>query len=170
MKNSNIRKIEDYKDFATVFKVFEDYPFFESWSATELEEEFNMQRLNGEIFGYYIGRKCVGMISILPYRKGKHPVNFKNSKKVIYLSDIAVIHEYRGRGIASELLEYVLYHTKVLGYKTIYLRTNKDISMVYQIAVKHGFTLMKGVEQDVERIRIDGIVQKDTRIFLQKTL
>ena len=170
MKNSSIRKLVNYDDFVTVFKVFEDYPFFESWSATDLEEEFNMQSTNGEIFGYYVDRKCVGLISILPYVKGKHPVNFKNGKKVAYLSDVAVLPEYRGKGIASKLFDYIIAHTKVLGFEKIYLRTNKGISMVFGIAVKHGFTVMKGVEQDVERIRVDGIIQKDTRIFLEKKL
>lgn len=168
--NGRIEKLVNYADFAPVFKVFEEFPFFESWKPGAIREEFDMFMKEGEIFGYYLEQKCVGIVTLIPHKDGKYPVAFKDSEKVMYLSDIAVLPEYRRKGIAGHLFHHVIVHSKVLGYDKIYLRTNKVNSMSYGIAVKCGFTVMEGIEQEVEMARVDGTIQKDTRIFLEKIL
>lgn len=170
MSNRDIKKLVNYDDFAKVFKVFEDFPFFESWAPEAIREEFEMFMTEGEIFGCYLEQKCIGIITIQPHKDGKYPVKFKNNEKVMYLSDVAVLPEYRKKGIAGDLFHHVIDHSKAMGYNKIYLRTNKVNSMSYGIAVKCGFTIIEGIEQDVERIRVDGTVQKDRRIFLERIL
>lgn len=165
-----IQELVDYNDFETVFKVFEGYPFFEHWTSTEIREEFDMFMSKGKIFGCHLNQKCVGIITILPHEDGKYPVEFEETEKVLYLSDVAVLPQYRRHGIAGELFQHIIVYGRFQGYTKIYLRTNKENSMSYGIAIRCGFTIMAGIEQDVEKDRMDGTVQKDTRIFLEKNL
>lgn len=168
-----IRNNVSFSDFAKVFKVYESYPFYESWSDEELKQEYDfVNKNNGMIFGYYLDNECVSMVIIYPMIPGEHPVKYPEDKKVMYLSDIATIREYRGHGCASKLFDYALEHTKVLGYDYIYLRTNYDetISMSAGIAKKCGFKRIDGIDQIVTKMRINGTVGDDRRMFMDKKL
>lgn len=168
-----IRENVTFEEFATVFKVYEGYPFYESWSEDELKEEYaSFFKHGGWVFGYYLDEKCVAILTLHPMVKGDHPVTYPEDKKVMYLSDIATISGYRGKGIATELFHFALRHTEVLGYDYIYLRTNFDEkeSMSAGIARKCGFERIWDICQEVERKRIDGIVRTDLRMFMEKKL
>lgn len=173
MAQGEIRSNVTFEEFATVFKVYEGYPFCESWSEDELKEEYAEYSHNGGwLFGYYLDGKCVAILTLHPMIKGAHPVVYPEDKKVMYLSDIATLSECRGRGIATQLFHFALRHTEVLGYDYIYLRTNFDEkeSMSAGIAKKCGFEHIWDICQEVERKRIDGNVRKDLRMFMEKKL
>lgn len=173
MAQGEIRNNVTFEEFVKVFKVYEDYPFYESWSQEELRDEYNSYfKNNGWIFGYYINEKCVAILTLYPMIKGEHPVFYSSDEKVMYLSDIATLDEYRGKGIATQLFHFALRHTMVLRYDCIYLRTNFDEkeSMSASIARKCGFKRILNVSQMVERKRIDGSIGSDLRMFMEKRL
>ncbi len=172
MKNQqNIRPSVSFEDFAKIFKVFESFPFFESWTDKEILEEYNSFQNGGIIFGYFTDEgKCVGILTMKPYEPGKHPVEYPSDAKVMYLSDVATLFEYRNMGIATSLFEYAIRHFQVLGYDYIYLRTNEKNSMSYDIAKKCGFVRLYDIIQEVERKRANGTITKDARIFMEKKL
>lgn len=167
----NIRSNVNFKDFVKVFKEFESFPFFEKWSKEDLIKEYESFQNGGIIFWYYIkGDICVAILTMKPYEQGKHPVHYSSKDKVMYLSDVATLFEYRNHGIGTNLFKHAIRHTEVLGYDYIYLRTNEKNSMSYGIAKKCGFKKIWDLIEEVERIRIDGTTAKDLRIFMEKKL
>lgn len=170
-QNGTIRNDVGLEDFAKVFKVFESFPFFEKWSAKEIEEEYESFKNGGVIFGYFAeDGACAGILTMKPYEVGKHPIVYPSSVKVMYLSDVATQFEYRRQGIGTHLFEHAIRHMGVLGYDYIYLRTNEENSMSYDIAKRCGFKQLYDIIQEVERERTNGTVEKDTRIFMEKKL
>lgn len=171
--NGEIRSNVSYEDFAKVFKVFSYAPFFEDWSPQMVSQAYHSFDVkDGNIFGYYLDDKCVGILTLRPSIHGEHPVKFPRDSKTMYLSDVATLPRYRGMGIGTQLFLHGLRHTKVLGYKYIYLRTNeKGISMSYPIAEKCGFEQIWDLCQEVDFPRTrPGIPSKDLRIFMAKEL
>lgn len=171
--NGEIRSNVNYKEFANVFMVFSGPPFFEEWQpemVLETYKSFNVK--DGSIFGYYLDNRCVGILTLRPFIPGEHPVKYPADSKTMYLSDVATLPECRGMGIGTQLFLHALRHTKVLGYDTIYLRTNeKDISMSYGIAEKCGFTQIWDLCQEVDFPRTRSYMpSKDLRIFMEKKL
>lgn len=163
-----IRNNVGFEDFAKVFKVFESFPFFEKWSQEDLINEYESFKNGGIIFGYYTeDGTCAAILTMKPYEPGKHPVEYGGEDKVMYLSDVATLFEYRKQGIGTHLFKHAIRHCKVLGYDYIYLRTNEKNSMSYGIAKKCGFKRIYSVIQEVEKKRMDGTVAKDARIFMQ---
>lgn len=59
------------------------------------------------------------------------------SGKVAYLVNMYVVPEYRGQGIAAELLERLMREARVLGCDRVALNTSKAGRPVYE---KYGFT------------------------------
>lgn len=171
LQNGTIRNCVGLEDFAKVFKVFESFPFFESWSDDEIREEYESFQHGGIIFGYYADDgECAGILTMKPYEPGKHPVKYPSDAKVMYLSDVATRFEYRNQGIGTHLFEHAIRHLEVLGYDYIYLRTNEENSMSYGIAKRCGFVQLFDIIEEVERRRTDGTVAKDARIFMEKKL
>lgn len=166
-----IQNSVNFEDFAKVFKVFESFPFFESWTTEEIRKEYESFQQNGIIFGYYEKNgECASILTMKPYERGKHPVNYSNDVKVMYLSDVATRLEYRRQGIGTHLFEHAIQHLEVLGYDYIYLRTNEENSMSYGIAKRCGFNQLYDIIEEVERKRTDGTITKDARIFMEKKL
>lgn len=169
--NGTIRNSVTLSEFTKVFKVFESFPFFERWTNSDIEKEYNEDKKNGTIFGYYTDDGiCAGILILKEYAPGKHPVQFPDNAKVMYLSDVATLFTYRNRGIGTALVKHAIRHTQVLGYDYIYLRTNEEDSMSYGIAIKCGFKKIYDSIQEVERVRTDGTIKKDARIFLEKKI
>ena len=171
LQKGTIRNSVTLEDFAKVFKVFESFPFFESWSEEEIKEEYEFFKNDGIIFGYFTDDgECASILTMNPYQPGKHPVKYPTDTKVMYLSDVATRFEYRRRGIGTHLFEHAIRHLEVLGYDYIYLRTNEKNSMSYDIAKRCGFIQLFDIIEEVERKRTDGTVTKDARIFMEKKL
>lgn len=168
----NIKSIEDFKDFLTVFKVFESFPFFEKWTQEEVRYEYDMNLAHGHIFGYYENDTCVGFISMKAQNPSEHPIHYGHESKVLYLSDLAVLPQYRHRGIASQLLEYAINVAISEGYDYAYLRINEKNPMGYDIAKRQGFSKEFDLYEIVSRPHTNNSMKNadEFRIFMSKKL
>lgn len=172
----NLRFSEDLKDFKNVFKVFREHPFYEMWTEKQIDEEFDYLTQNGAIFGYYNNNEILGINTIIYGAKTEHPIVFPNNERVLYVSDIAVLENARGKGIGSLLLKNTIDMASENNlYDYIYLRTNLEGSMSEGLSKKQGFEIMKNngivITQDCYFKRCnESISEVDTRKFLVKTL
>ena len=163
---SEIRKMENVKDFKKVYKVFSGPPYNEKYTDDELEEIFKEYEEKGFIFGAYTEEGCVGLLATTVGKKSEHTVDFLN-EEVMYLSDIAVLDEYRRTGLGTQLMIYGIMAAYSMGYSRMYMRTlEKGKSMSYGIANKLGFSQIPNAYQIIERERTDGSIQGATNIFL----
>lgn len=180
MENMNIKAItpDKMQDFISLYRVFKEPPYEESYTEEFIISEYNRLFNLGNVYGYYIDGKCVGMTAF--YKSAnenglvdpEHPIHYEHPEKVAYFSDVTVLKEYRGRGIGSKLMEFALKKSKEEGCTKMYMRTlQRGQSMSYSIAVKHGFKVLENVEQSViqERVSVDRAIE-DCRIFLEKDL
>lgn len=173
---NEIKNVKNYKDFREVYGVFKKEPFYEDWTEEQFYEEYMEILKNGEIFGYYDNNRIVSLLNIIYGAQKKHPVTFENPDKVIYISDIATLVEYRNKGYGSTIAKYGIEYAKSLNnYDEMYLRTNVENSMSEPIFLANGFEVMKKdgelITQDVwfKRTRPD-IPETDTRKFLSRRL
>ena len=174
---NRIKDVKNYSDFRKVFEVFKDKPFYENWIDDEMLKEYEFLKQYGEIYGYYIDdTKIVGLVSIIYGSIKEHPVKFLNPEKTIYLSDIAVVSDERGKGYAKKLADFIIEYAELFDYyDEMYLRTNLTGSMSEKIFLARGFEIMKDennkiITQDVSFERTNGLIEKDTRKFLSKRL
>lgn len=135
------------------------------YTEEELEEIFREYQEKGYIYGAYSNGKCVGLIALERGVKADQPVSFQD-ENVMYLADVAVLDEYRRRGVGNQLMWYGVMKSKALGYERMYMRTLENGSMSYGIALRVGFKQIPGSVQSVERERIDGKVESMQNIFL----
>lgn len=115
---------------------------------------------------HIITRNVYGLIALERGIKEDQPVEFQN-KNVMYLADIAVLNEYRRRGLGNKLMLYGVMQAKVLGYQRLYMRTLDKGSMSYGIALKIGFKQIPNLFQSVERERTNGKTETMQNIFLE---
>ena len=168
MKN-NIREIkkENYCDFYKLYKVFEEPPYLEKYSDEEILEEYKFLTTGGHVFGYYIDGTCVGIVTYSNKLFYKHPIHYEHPEKVMYLSDVTVLKEYRNHGIGTELMKFALIDSKKRGYQIAYMRTlQPGQSMSYGIAVKLGFSLLEETEIVIKERQNKNRDIADKRIFL----
>lgn len=178
IKNIRVIKPEKIEDFNTLYRVFEQPPYEEAYSDEFLVEEYNRLSSLGYVYGYYIDNKCVGLIAF--YRAAnengrvdpEHPVLYEHPEKVVYFSDITVLNEYRGKGIGTELMQFMIDECKKKDVEVIYMRTLPiGQSMSYNIAVKLGFVLLENAKQSIIQERVNSERnEEDIRIFLEKNL
>ena len=62
---------------------------------------------------------------------------------------------------------YGVMQSKLLGYKKLYMRTLKNGSMSYGIALRIGFKQIPNIFQSVEKERINGKIETMQNIFLE---
>ena len=163
----NIKELTKLDDFKRVYRVFSRAPYYEKYTQEELEEIFNEYQEGGYIYGAYNGDECVGLIALERGAKSNQPIKFETDEKVMYLADIAVLEDYRKRGLGNQLMIYGVMQSKVLGYDKLYMRTLARGSMSYGIALKIGFTQIPDLFQSVERERTNGTVEAMQNIFLK---
>lgn len=164
--NSQIKELTNLEDFKKVYKVFSGPPYNEKYTEEELEEIFKEYQEKGYMYGAYNYDECVGLIVLERGAKEDQPVNYQN-EKVMYLADIAVLDNYRRKGLGNQLMLYGVMQSKVLGYDKMYMRTLEKGSMSYGIASKIGFKQIPNVFQEVERERTNGLTQTMKNIFIE---
>lgn len=164
--NGQIKELTNLEDFKKVYKVFSGPPYNEKYTEEELEEIFKEYQEKGYIYGAYNYDECVGLIALERGAKEDQPVNYQN-EKVMYLADIAVLDNYRRKGLGNQLMLYGVMQSKVLGYDKMYMRTLEKGSMSYGIASKIGFKQIPNVFQEVERERTNGLTQTMQNIFIE---
>lgn len=161
-----IKELTNLEDFKKVYKVFSGPPYNEKYTEEELEEIFREYQENGYIYGAYNNEECIGIIALEKGAKANQPVNFQN-QKVMYLADVAVLNDYRRKGLGNQLMLYGVMQSKVLGYEKLYMRTLERGSMSYGIALRIGFKQIPNVFQDIEKERVNGKTETMQNIFLE---
>lgn len=164
--NGQIKELTNLEDFKKVYKVFSGPPYNEKYTEEELEEIFKEYQEKGYMYGAYNYDECVGLIALERGAKEDQPVNYQN-EKVMYLADIAVLDNYRRKGLGNQLMLYGVMQSKVLGYDKMYMRTLEKGSMSYGIASKIGFKQIPNVLQEVERERTNGLIETMQNIFIE---
>ena len=169
----SIKPITNFEDFESVFKVFEGFPYSEIWTPSQIKKEFDSYKKNGYVFGYYIEDKCVGMISAVPVDSCSVTFDVPDGLSVIYVRDIAVLPEFRHRGIGSTLFKNMLEFAKKLGYSYAFFRYSDTNPMILGIAKKLGFTRDYDACEVISHPRHDDSLlrsDEDLRFFMYKKL
>ena len=160
-----IKELTSLEDFKIVYRVFSGPPYNEKYTEEELEEIFREYQEKGYIYGAYSNGKCVGLIALERGVKADQPVSFQD-ENVMYLADVAVLDEYRRRGVGNQLMWYGVMKSKEMGYDKLYMRTLERGSMSLGIALRIGFKQIPKLVQNVEMKRINGKVESMKNIFL----
>ena len=164
--NGQIKELTNLDDFKKVYKVFSGPPYNEKYTEEELEEIFREYKEKGYIYGAYNNEECVGMIALERGAKTDQPVEFQE-ENIMYLADVAVLNDYRRKGLGNQLMLYGVMQSKALGYEKLYMRTLERGSMSYSIALKIGFKQIPNVFQSVKKERVNGQVETMQNIFLE---
>lgn len=164
--NGQIKELTNLEDFKKVYKVFSGPPYNEKYTEEELEEIFREYQEKGYMYGAYNNEECVGMIALERGVKQDQPVSFQD-EDVMYLADVAVLNNYRRKGLGNQLMLYGVMQSKVLGYEKLYMRTLERGSMSYGIALKIGFKQIPNLLQSVEKERVSGQIETMQNIFLE---
>ena len=161
-----IKNLNDLNDFKKVYRVFSGPPYNEKYTEEELENIFEEYNEKGYMYGAYVEEECVGLIALERGVKSNQPVRFQD-ENVMYLADVAVLDNYRRKGLGNQLMLYAVMQSKLLGYKRLYMRTLENGSMSYGIALRIGFKQIPNVFQSIERERINGKTETMQNIFLE---
>ena len=171
----NLKVYGSFDDFKNVFYEFRKKPYFEDWQECDVKEEYDYLNENGNIYVKEVNNKIIGIVTLLSgIQKGHELVLPTNN--VGYISDIAVLEEYRRRGYGTELMQYAIDRFKNDGNEYAYFRTLKNGSMSEPIGIKLGFeTIYKDngemLIQECSFPRINNCVpEKEDRKFLIKKL
>lgn len=106
----------------------------------------------------YLSRLRGRKYSIFFAIENKQPVGYavsygKGDK--FYIWTIAVLKNYRGKGVAKELLKKSMDAGKDLGYRRVYLKTRNCFQSMIFLALKFGFKITKVTKkEDVNQNRI----------------
>lgn len=171
----NLKVYGSFEDFKNVFYEFRKKPYFEDWKEKDVREEFDYLSTNGDIYFKEVDNKIVGLITLLQGIQSGHDLILPNNN-VGYISDIAVLEEFRRRGYGTELMQFALDDFINKGNEYAYFRTLRNGSMSEPIGVKLGFeTIYKEngdmLIQECSFPRIDNCVpEKEERKFLIKKL
>ena len=161
-----IKNLDDLNDFKKVYRVFSGPPYNEKYTEEELENIFEEYNEKGYMYGAYVEEECVGLIALERGVKSNQPVKFQD-ENVMYLADVAVLDNYRRKGLGNQLMLYAVMQSKLLGYKRLYMRTLENGSMSYGIALRIGFKQIPNVFQSIERERTNGKTETMKNIFLE---
>lgn len=161
-----IKNLDDLNDFKKVYRVFSGPPYNEKYTEEELENIFEEYNEKGYMYGVYVEEECVGLIALERGVESNQPVKFQD-ENVMYLADVAVLDNYRRKGLGNQLMLYAVMQSKLLGYKRLYMRTLENGSMSYGIALRIGFKQIPNVFQSIERERTNGKTETMQNIFLE---
>lgn len=161
-----IKELTILEDFKKVYRVFSGPPYNEKYTEEELEDIFKEYQEKGYMYGAYNDEECVGLIALERGAKSDQPVKFED-ENVMYLADVAVVNNYRRRGLGNQLMLYGVMQSKLLGYRKLYMRTLEEGSMSYGIALRIGFKQIPNTFQSVERERTNGTTETMQNIFLE---
>ena len=76
--------------------------------------------------------------------------------KRVYVSRMIVKKEYRGRGIGSEILEFLIIKAREMGFSEMTIGVDKDNENTLHLYRKYGFTevLFDGADEDGEYYKL----------------
>jgi ribosomal-protein-alanine N-acetyltransferase len=89
---------------------------------------------NAEFIAHYTSGQCAGFIAFYCNEP---------SKKLAFITLVLLAPEYRGKGIASSLINYVIEYCKKNKFKKCSLEVRKDNFSAIKLYEKHGFEIKK---------------------------
>ena len=165
INNVKIAEIKDFTDFSHVYKIYQNPPYCEVWTDEDIKNEYEKIKQNGKVFGYYIQGKCIGIVSLI---EKNQPLKFNSNVNAIYLSDLAVLSDFRKSLVALELINFAIEYAKQNSFNKIYLRTLKDSSS-YEFSVfkMKGFVKIEDKVDVIKRSRTRSMKEEDCRFYWQ---
>lgn len=125
-------------------KIFSDPPYYEHFEFTDIEKEFYqyindgcfiLAIINNETVGFMCSTK--GLDHINQEIESKMKLNGINYKSDIYISELGVSTQYRGKGIAKKLMDHFM---TINQGKNLFLRTSiHNNDNVIRLYTKYGF-------------------------------
>lgn len=100
-----IKTVNNKEDFIKGLKVFQNPPYNEILTNKDCEEEYNLYNKNGIVFGAFIDDEIAGINCILNDVPDTYGIGFYDNNKVAYYAGLAVLQEYRKRGIGKLLVQ-----------------------------------------------------------------
>jgi len=150
---------------------FGEAPWFEKF------EDFEVDEIIREGFSYpesqlyvVLSKGCVVAFGIAyPLKNSPEVVQFLgdlvNPETTMYMADVAVLPEYRGRGLGTLLVDTRLTNLP-LWCKGVLMRTAQEGSKSMPIYLRKNFRLFEGKVQMVNSRKADGSFRPDPRVFL----
>ncbi|MBV8060030.1 MAG: hypothetical protein JO253_00710 [Alphaproteobacteria bacterium] len=159
--------------YKTYCAIFAEKPYEEKFLPPEVADYFqSILRSGGLIF---VARDDAGAVAafvasrplsdkpdivhlVQPYLKT--PLG-----KTSYFAEDAVVPALRRRGISAQLKKLLLLANRAMGYESMVLRTSRDSTAQRNAVEKAGGSLIEGLIQDVDSLRLDGSLHPDARVF-----
>ena len=138
-------KLEDYHKCSNIWNM-KGQPLAEKWKR-EIETG------NRFVFVYKINGEFIGEGALV---LDMGDPDYTIPDKRVYVSRMIVKKEYRGRGIGSEILEFLIRRAKELGFSEMTIGVDKDNGNALHLYRKYGFTevLFDGADEDGEYFKL----------------
>lgn len=170
-EKSFIRKVRNIEDYIKLYKCFENPPYSERWSLEQIQNEYNNTMKNGDVYGYFCNDKCVALIAFKNYVAQDNIIKYSEDKKVLMLSDIVVLYDERKKGIATELISYMIEYAKTNKYDILFFRTLEDeTETINKISKKLGFVKNFDFYEVIHKDRSRNCPLEDGRVFYELVL
>lgn len=102
--------------------------------------EFTMPHTKQKYLNMLKKRKYSLLFAIENKKEAGYAVSYGKGDK-FYIWTIAVLQEYRNKGVAKQLLQRSMEEGKKLGYSKIYLKTKNTFKNMIFLALKFGFKI-----------------------------
>jgi GNAT superfamily N-acetyltransferase len=106
------------------------------WGRNRTKEQTEMAIKNSLPFGVYTGENQIGFARVVT-----------DYATFAYLGDVYILEEFRGLGLSKWLMETIVNHPELQGFRRWVLAT-KDAHTLYE---KYGFTPLKHPERWMEK-------------------
>ena len=138
-------KLEDYHKCSNIWNM-KTQPLAEKWRG----EIADGNRL---VFIYKINGEFIGEGALVLDTSGP---DYTIPGQSVYVSRMIVEKEYRGRGIGSEILEFLINKATEMGFSEMTIGVDKDNEKALHLYRKYGFTevLFDGADQDGEYFKL----------------
>ena len=138
-------KLEDYHKCSNIWNM-KAQPLADKWRG----EIADGNRL---VFVYKINGEFIGEGALV---LDTDDPDYTISGQRVYVSRMIVKKEYRGRGIGSEILEFLINKATEMGLSEMTIRVDKDNENALHLYRKYGFTevLFDGADEDGEYYKL----------------
>ena len=138
-------KLEDYSKCSNIWNM-KTQPLAEKWRG-------EIATGNRLVFIYKINGEFIGE-GALVFDTGDMDYTIENQR--VYVSRMIVKKEYRGRGIGSEILQFLIRKAKNMGYSEMTIGVDKNNENALHMYRKFGFTevLFDGADDDGEYFKL----------------
>ena len=138
-------KLEEYHKCSNIWNM-KAQPLTEKWRGETASGNRNVfiYKINGE----FIGEGALVLDTGDP--------DYTIPGQRVYVSRMIVKKEYRGRGIGSEILEFLINKAKEMGFFEMTIGVDKDNENALHLYRKYGFTevLFDGADEDGEYYKL----------------